>query len=1007
MSVHALVPLVAAVAYVPLLVILMSNRPWQRKHWLFFLFLIAALSWSLSTFLSMRNPLMAGKEVEVKIVVCTSVWMLIQFHYFVSSYYRPERIKIPLTYLFLVATVVLAILGRIPRNVDVAAGAITVEYGPWIIAIGLLFLFVVGARDIRLLLARRSISSDPGERNEIVYLLIGIAIITISILGSLGPRGGEFPVSHVGNLVIACVLTYAVVSRHLLDVRVMFRMAFINVVLYGTGLAIVLLVFWLAHGPGGIEPTPESSTIAIGLGIPAILLLVHTVGARWRPRMEEAFIGEKYSHRRRLSQFITGIHDVPAMEQFGKDFVALLSESVDCGRACLLLPQAEGGAFMARFVYPPVQDNPMRELRVMADSPVITWLRRENGLLPERNLAILPEFQSIWQEERDNIRLAEVKIFIPLVNRGEVAAVLAISERRDGKLYTVEDVHLLESITTQVAATLEKEYYNEQLQEQDKEINLLNRVTIIVTSSMSINSIFEGFVGELRNMIDFDWAAIAIVDGNELYILALSSKISSPWQGDDRVPLEGTATEWVCREGRIVYERDLTQHTRFVTGKRHLEHGVRSIAYLPLKIKEQCIGTLVVASRQHDAFDARQIRLLGQVALQIATPIENSQLYARAEQRSRVDELTGLFNRRHFEERVKEEISRHGRYGDDFSIFLLDLDNFKTYNDIYGHPSGDTLLNHIAKVIRNSVRNADQAFRYGGDEFIVILPQTDMNDAHVVAERVRERIADEMKKREIAVTCSIGIASYPSDGVISGELVTVADTALYFAKRTGGDRVYLSSKVLSEPLDDAGVYARHNGLSTIYALASTVEARDPYTYGHSRRVNTYAVALAEKIGLPPDQVSRVSTAALLHDIGKIGIPDRVLNKKGKLSKEDWDAIKAHPKLGATIVGNMPNLVPCVSSILHHHERWDGGGYPEGLKGEQISIEARILAIADSFEAMSSARPYRPALCSEKVMKELQRCAGSQFDPGLVQVFIRIIEEGFPEKVKIGQNPSAE
>jgi diguanylate cyclase (GGDEF)-like protein len=444
-----------------------------------------------------------------------------------------------------------------------------------------------------------------------------------------------------------------------------------------------------------------------------------------------------------------------------------------------------------------------------------------------------------------------------------------------------------------------------------------------------------------------------------------------------------------------------------VTGKRYLEHGVRSIVYLPLKIKEQGIGSLVVASRQHDAFDARHIRLLGQVALQIATPIENSQLYARAEQRARVDELTGLFNRRHFEERIKEEISRHGRYGNAFSIFLLDLDNFKTYNDIYGHPSGDTLLNHIAKVVRNSVRNADQAFRYGGDEFIVILPQTDMNEAHAVAERVRKRIAREMKEREIAVTCSIGIASYPSDGVISGELVTVADTALYFAKRTGGNRVYLSSKVLSEPLDDAGVYARHNGLSTIYALASTVEAKDPYTYGHSRRVNVYAVALAEKIGLPPDQVSRVSTAALLHDIGKIGIPDKVLNKKGKLSKEDWEAIKAHPRLGATIVGNIPNLVPCVSSILHHHERWDGGGYPEGLKGEEISVEARILAIADSFEAMSSARPYRPALCSEKVMKELRRCAGSQFDPELVQVFIRIVEEGFPEKVKTGQNPSAE
>ena len=725
--------------------------------------------------------------------------------------------------------------------------------------------------------------------------------------------------------------------------------------------------------------------------------------------MEEAFVGEKYAHRRRLSEFITRIHDAREMETFGSEFISLLCSSVACRRGCLLLPRSEDGAFTGRFSYPPVEGNPMKGLRLMADSPVVTWLKQESTILPERNLAILPQFRSMWQEERDSIRSAEVDIFLPLfkLEKGELAAVVAISERGDGKPYAVEDIDLLESITSKVAASLEKEYYNEQLQEQDKEINLLNRLTTIVTSSMSIVLIFEGFVQELRNMVDFDWATIALVDGDELYILALSSNIGSPWQSEERVPLEGTATEWVCREGKIVYEPDLAQYTRFVTGKRYLEHGIRSIVYLPLKIKEQGIGSLVVASRQRDAFDPKQIRLLGQVALQIATPIENSQLYARAEQRARVDEITGLFNRRHFEERLKEEISRHGRYGNAFSIFLLDLDNFKTYNDIYGHPSGDTLLNHIAKVIRNSVRNGDQAFRYGGDEFIVILPQTDMNDAHVVAERVRRSIARGMKEKEIAVTCSIGIASYPSDGVISGELVTVADTALYFAKRTGGDRVYLSSRVLSEPLDDAGVYARRNGLSAIYALASTVEAKDPYTYGHSRRVNAYAVALAEKIGLPPDQVSRVSTAALLHDIGKIGIPDKVLNKKGKLSKEDWEAIKAHPRLGATIVGNIPNLVPCVSSILHHHERWDGGGYPEGLKGEEISIEARILAIADSFEAMSSARPYRPALCSEKVMKELRRCAGSQFDPELVQVFIRIVEEGFPEKVKTGQNPSAE
>jgi HD-GYP domain-containing protein (c-di-GMP phosphodiesterase class II) len=167
------------------------------------------------------------------------------------------------------------------------------------------------------------------------------------------------------------------------------------------------------------------------------------------------------------------------------------------------------------------------------------------------------------------------------------------------------------------------------------------------------------------------------------------------------------------------------------------------------------------------------------------------------------------------------------------------------------------------------------------------------------------------------------------------------------------------------------------------------------------------VALAEAIGLSPDQVSKVSTSALLHDIGKIGIPDEVLNKKGKLSKENWEAIKAHPRLGANIVSNIPNLAPCVSSILHHHERWDGSGYPQGLKGEEIPLEARILAIADSFEAMTSARPYRPALSLEAVVKELRQGAGIQFDPKLVEIFIGIIEAGLPERVKTGQDSSGE
>jgi len=1001
MTPDVVVPLIAVAVYVPLFVIMLTNRPWERRQTLFFAFLVTAALWSLATFLSRRGLLGLDMIVEVRIVISIFVLMLAQFHFFIASFYKSAPLRAPWPYAFPAATVMLAAFGLIPVSVE------PINYGPWVVGVIVLFLLTVAARDVSALVRRRSVLSDPEERNQINYLMFAMGAIAVSLIINILPGATEYPVAHLGNLVVAGTLTYAVVAHRLLDVRVIFRSALISALLYGTGIGIVLLIFWLSYRPEHGLSAVEALLLTLTLGIPAVLLFVNKVGAPWRTRMERAFIGERYAHRRKLSQFVATINRIQDMEQFGREFLRLLSESIDCRRSCVLVPGTDDGAFVARFTYPPSEDNPLIGLQLLPDSPVLAWLRKEKTILPERNISVLPEFQSMWQEERESIRAAEIEIFIPVINRDEIAAILAVSGRRDGKLYTVEDMHLLEWITAQVAASLEKEYYHEQIEEQRREIALLNRLASIVTSSMSIDSVFEGFVRELDDMVDIDWATIALVDGDELRILALSSNIDSPWKTDGRMPLAGTATEYVCRERKTVYEPDLAAHQRFVTGKHHLEHGVRSILYLPLQVKEKCIGALIVASREHDAFNPKQIRMLEQVALQIATPVENSQLYAAAEQRSRVDELTGLFNRRHFEERLKEEISRHGRHGEDFSLLYLDLDNFKTYNDIFGHPTGDTLLSEMARIIRGSIRGADQAFRYGGDEFVVILPRTGMADAHIVAERVRSQIFARVQEMEVAVTCSIGVSTYPSDGVIPGELVTVADTAQYFAKRTGGNRVYLSSRILSEPMDEVGVSSRHNGLSTIYALAAIVEARDPYTYGHSRRVNTYAVALAEKIGLSSDEVSRLSTAAMLHDIGKIGIADRVLNKKGKLTAEDWELIKAHPRLGATIIGRIPNLVSCVSMILHHHERWDGAGYPEGLKGEEISIEARILAIADSFEAMTSARPYRSALSCEKAVTELRRCAGSQFDPELVEAFLGIIEVGLPEKVRMAEHASAE
>jgi len=916
----------------------------------------------------------------------------------------------PFAYLFLIATIVLAALGHIPQGIEVTASGINVDYGIWIIATCLLFLSTVGLRDILSLIRKYRLSANPSERNQIVYFIVAIAILSVFLLGSLTPRGGEFPVSHIGNFIVACVFTYAIIAHRLLDIRVVFRQAIIYAVLYGGGVAIVLLLFNLAHRLVGFELSFASLAVTMGLGIPAILFLAHKVRDLWQRKVEDTFMGVKSFYRRELSQFITRINSVPSLEQLGSKLTSLVAQSINCRRACLLLPEAGDRGFSAQFTYPPAEDNPMRELKLRQDSPIVTWLKQKGIILTEGNLDIFPELQSIWQEEREEIQSAGIKMFVPLMNEGKIVAIVAISEKRDGRLYTVEDIDLLESITTQVAASMQKEYSRERLKEQDRETALLNRLTSIITSSMSIQMIFEGFAQELKKAADIDWATIAVVDGNELCFMVLSSTIGSAWQPGERIPLEGTATEVVCRDRQAVYESDLKRDHRFSTWQSHLQQGILSVVYLPLNVTDRTIGSLILASRKPNAYSRGQIELLEKVALQIAPSIENAQLYARLEQRSRSDELTGLFNRRYFEERLREELSRHSRYGDVFSIFMIDLDDFKAYNDVYGHPAGDVLLSQIGRIVRNSIRNVDQAFRYGGDEFVVILPQTARDSAYVVAERVRRQIAEEMQEKATNVTCSIGLASYPADGVVTNELVDVADTALYHAKRTGGNRILLSSNISSEPSDEGRISEidiKPSSLSQVYDIASMVEAKDPYTYGHSKRVDIYAVALAERIGLSPDEVSALSAAALLHDLGKVGIPDTVLNKKEKLNKDDWEAIKAHPRLGANIVSNIPRLAPTVTSILHHHERWDGSGYPEGLRGEEIPTEARILAIADSFEAMTSARCYRPALSIDEVVKELKKGAGIQFDPKLVEVFIGIIEAGLPEKIKIGQDASSE
>jgi diguanylate cyclase (GGDEF)-like protein/putative nucleotidyltransferase with HDIG domain len=414
--------------------------------------------------------------------------------------------------------------------------------------------------------------------------------------------------------------------------------------------------------------------------------------------------------------------------------------------------------------------------------------------------------------------------------------------------------------------------------------------------------------------------------------------------------------------------------------------GGRQIVRLAVSARGHQIGLVTLVRRDDDAVTDAEMDLLRLLVSQVAIAVQNARDYRdRLEQAIR-DPLTGLLNRRYLYEALATEIERCARYGTAGSIVLIDVDDFKQVNDTRGHTAGDDVLCEIGRIALGVIRGADSFARVGGEEFALLLPETSQLDALIVAERLRRAVSAAAILPDRTVTVSAGIASWPEDGSTLEQIEGKADGALYWAKRNGKNLCAVATEVVVATADGE----RQGMLAHLHALVATIDSQHLNTREHSQNVAAYAAAIGERIGLTRERIVSLRRAALFHDIGKVAVRGEVLNKAARLTDSEFDEIKMHSVVGGAMLAHSGFAVEA-DWVRHHHERLDGRGYPDGLAGDEIPLEARIIFVADSFEAMTSDRPYHAGVSVDEAVTELRRCAGSQFEPRLVEALVSLLE----------------
>lgn len=456
--------------------------------------------------------------------------------------------------------------------------------------------------------------------------------------------------------------------------------------------------------------------------------------------------------------------------------------------------------------------------------------------------------------------------------------------------------------------------------------------------------------------------------------------------------------QWFNQFNDVIKEEYLNTHPVFKTlweKERQELVLIRFEAAIGLKYNNEIIGMLIISSKDYQTLLSNEdLNAVSTLCATASIAMSNARMFEKFQKEAIMDSLTGLYNHRYFIEQLQKQTK--DLRSQMVSLIMINIDMFALFNEIYGHYSGDLVLQRVSEAIQFVNGERGTICRYGGDVFAIILPYVDSRSAYELAEKIRERveITSMAKGDEITrnITISAGICSAPSIASDDKDLISKATAALRYAKVTGKNKsVIFNPEIHDQKMNDSA--SDEMNMATIYALTAAIDAKDHYTFGHSQRVAQYATAIAKEAGASKEEVEMIRQASLLHDIGKIGIPEHILTKFTRLDDEEYEIMKMHVDMSITIIKYLPSFSHVIPAVVGHHERWDGSGYPRRIKGENIPFAARCIAVADAFDAITSNRHYKTHLSIDYALDEIESNAGKQFDPILAKIFVKLVRSG--------------